>query len=302
MRERIMVEFDKAGAEWVVVAYCSGDARMIDICKRGVSPHPITGNFITGVPIEIIEREAKKEYVGMLNDPIEIERIRREKLPELFSGNYFLPRNMSIRQCGKKANHGLNYMETWSMFAMINELDASDAKKIVHDYSHVAYPGITVWWESVKRQLKIDRTLTNCFGDRRRFMEQWGNDLFKQAVAYIPQSTVAELVAMGMRLTYNDNSLATSWDLLANVYDSLTFQVVFSDWKRLAEQCVRVGLDYMNKKCSYGGRDFSINTDMKIGSSWGAMKEVKLTRDIDKLSKDLRIAWGNRSGKTAAAA
>src|SRR6185437_8965474 len=302
MRERCLIEFDKSGAEWVVVAYCSGDARMIDICERGVSPHPITGNFITGVPIELIEKEAKKDYVGMMNDPVEIERVRREKLPELFEKDYVLPRNMSIRQCGKKANHGLNYMESWSMFAMINELDAADAKTIVHGYSHVAYPGILVWWESVKRQLKIDRTLTNCFGDKRRFMEQWGNDLFKQAVAYIPQSTVAQLVATGMRLVYADRTISNDWDLLANVYDSLTFQVTFTDWKVLARQCIKVGLDYMNQRCSYGGRDFFIGTDLKIGRSWGAMTEVKLTKDVGKLAKDLRIAWGKHRGETAAAA
>lgn len=303
MKQRLLIEFDKAGAEWVVVAYLSGDGRMIDICERGVSPHPITGNLITGAPIELILRD--EELTGKLNDPVEIERVRRHSLPELYDESvvFFLPRSMSIRQCGKKANHGLNYMEGKGTFALTNEIDESDAAKIIHYYTRVAYPSIPLWWESIKRQLKEDRTLVNCFDRRRTFYDQWGNDLFKQAVAFIPQSTVADMVLKGMRQSYEDPKINCNWDLGTNVYDSLLFQVLFNDrdWKTLASQCIKVGLDYMNAKCEYGGREFSIGTEMKIGLSWGKMVEVKLSQDVNRVANDLRKAWGKVCGKKQAA-
>lgn len=302
MKHRVLIELDKSGAEWVVVAYCSGDARMIDICERGVSPHPITGNLITGAPVELIMKENK--LLEHLTDPIEIERLRRAELPELFDTGkvFFLPRTMSIRQCGKKSNHGLNYIEGPNRFALENEIDASEAKKVIHYYTRIAYPNIPIWWEAVKRQLRENRTLENCFGRRRRFLDQWGHELFKQGVAFIPQSTVADMVIDGMTKSYNDSELSKTWDLEANVYDSLLFQVEFEDWKRLAAQCVKVGLEYMNAECSYSGRSFRIGTEMKIGPSWGRMAEVKLHRDIDKLARELRTLWGELNrGKAVAA-
>ena len=301
MRDRIFVEFDKAGAEWVVVAYLAGDARMIEICQSGRSPHPITGHYMTGAPIELIEKEARKEYIGMMNDPVEIERIRREKLPELFGPDvFFLPRGMSIRQCGKKSNHGLNYMEGPAQFALMNEMDESEARKIVNAYSHDVYPGVSLWWEAIKRQLRKDRTLENCFGRKRTFLDRWDNNLIKSAVSFIPQSTVSDMVVDGMIKSYNDPEISSCWSLGANVYDSLLFQVDFSDYKRLAAQCIKVGLDFMNAECEYGGRSFRIGTDLKIGRSWGKMIELKLTKDVDKVAADItKILAGNNAKKAA---
>ena len=227
----------------------------------------------------------------MMNDPIEIERIRRKHFPEFFGDDVnLLPRSMSIRQAGKKGNHGLNYMEGENRFALQNEIDASEAKEIIHYYTRVAYPGINLWWEAVKRQLKEDRTLTNCFGRRRTFTDRWGHELIKAAVAFVPQSTVSDMVVDGMIMCYRDPDIAKDWDLRANIYDSLLFQVEFNDYKRLASQCIKVGLKYMNAECEYGGRVFKIGTDLKIGRSWGQMKEIKLTNDIDKLAADIRKA------------
>ena len=111
----------------------------------------------------------------MMNDPIEIERIRRKHFPEFFGDDvYFLPRSMSIRQAGKKGNHGLNYMEGENRFALQNEIDASEAKKIIHYYTRVAYPGINLWWEAVKRQLKEDQDSNELFREKENIHRQMG--------------------------------------------------------------------------------------------------------------------------------
>src|SRR5215475_10772879 len=104
----LFLNFDKAGAEWVVVAYLSGDERMLDIVKSGRSPHVATGALISGASEQLVQLEHEK--VGEANDPYAIEEIRAS-IPELRLGSYFLPRTMSIRQAGKKSNHALNYGE-----------------------------------------------------------------------------------------------------------------------------------------------------------------------------------------------
>ena len=56
---KLFIELDKTGAEWVVVAYLSGDAQMLKVVESGESPHPMTGHLISGVPIPVIEKEDK---------------------------------------------------------------------------------------------------------------------------------------------------------------------------------------------------------------------------------------------------
>lgn len=300
MSERMLLEFDKAGAEWFIVAFMAGDERMIDVFNSGKSPHLVTGCLITGASEELVLREHK--LLGTMTDPTEIEKIRRSELPEIYEAELlFLPRIFSIRQCAKKSNHGLNYYMQKRRFSEETEMEERDCGRIIDLYTHHAYPGIPLWWESVKRDLRNNnRTLYNCFGRKRRFLEQWGDELFKQAYAHLPQSTNVDAVNRAMVLSYRDDWLMATLDLLAQTHDSITFQGLTNDWKRLAQACVKVD-DYMSPEMEYSGRKFRLQTELKIGRSWGSQKVVSLTRDIDKLAKDLRVTWENlKSGKKAA--
>lgn len=301
MPEKMLVEFDKAGAEWVVVAYASGDARMIYVVQSGKSPHVETGKLITQATEELILKEHK--VIGAKTDPVEIEELRREHVPEIFSADLlFLPRIFSIRQMSKKCNHALNYYMQAREFSQQTEMEERDCKKVVDLYTRTAYPGVPLWWESIKRDLRQNnRTIYNCFGRKRRFLEEWGNDLFKQAYAHLPQSTIVDMVNGGLVLYWDDEHLVRLWDFLAQVHDSLVFQVSVGDWKTIAKGCVKIALDYMNPECEYGGRKFRVGTDMKIGKSWGQMHPVPLSRDIDKVAADLRRTWEGLRGQKAAA-
>lgn len=300
MPERCLLNFDKAGAEWVIVAYMSGDERMLDVVRSGKSPHLVTGALITNAPEELILKEHK--IIGARTDPVEIERLRREHLPEFFETPMLIqPRIFSIRQMAKKSNHGLNYYMKARRFSEETEMEERDCKKIIDLYTKRAYPGIPLWWEAVKKELRDNnRVLFNCFGRKRRFLEQWGDDLFKQAYAHMAQSTNVDAINGGMNEAYADDWLMDFMDILAQVHDSLLFQSLTSDWKRMAEGCLRIDR-YISPEMEYSGRKFKLQTELKIGPSWGTMEEVKLTRDIDKLAKDLRETFRKlQSDKKAA--
>src|SRR5574337_420865 len=146
----VFVEADKRQAEWVVVAYASGDANMIAAIESKTDVHLHTASLMFNADPDIIRLDNK--MVGHITDADAIAQIRYEDpLLRKYANNF--PRTMSARQCGKKSNHGLNYAEGPNGFALINEMPISEAKKIVALY-HTIYPGIQQWYEAVKRQLQ----------------------------------------------------------------------------------------------------------------------------------------------------
>lgn len=302
---RMLMEFDKAGAEWVVVAYASGDPRMIDVLKTGKDPHITTGSLIVGCDEALARKDAK--VVGQNSDPITVEELRKEGCPEVFTVCRFVPRNMSIRQLGKKSNHGLNYDMGPREFSEFSELDEASCKRIIQLYKQEAYTHVPLWHASIQRALKENgRVLENCFGRKCRFLDRWDNFLFKAAYAFIPQSTVVDIVNGGMVLFYNSGErYLRDFQLLAQVHDSLLFNSPeFSrDFKDVAAGAIKIAFDYMTPECEYGGRKFKIGTDLKVGLNWSSthMKTVTLTKDVDKLAKDLRVTWDQLNDEKKAA-
>ena len=281
-----MMEFDKRQAEWVVVAYASGDAGMISAIERGVDVHAHTASLMYGVPIELVKYE--NSLIGHTSDAELIASIRAEDarlVGELGGKFYQLPRTMSLRQCGKKSNHGLNYDERFRNFALINEIEEREAKKIIEMY-HSIYPGVRLWYQHIQRQLSKDRTLTNCFGRKVKFLDQFNDDLFKSAYSMIPQSTVVDAVNMAMVKIYNDEYLTKTLniDILAQVHDSILIQVPIkhltdkSTFDTIIERINR----YTSPTMSYNGRDFVIATDAKCGMNWGeARKDTNPSGMVD---------------------
>ena len=275
---KLLLEFDLSGAEWVVVAYASGDTNMIGVVESGKSPHVVTGSLISGIPEDLVEQENK--LVGSKTDPDLIEELR-EELPDLYMfPKAFLPRTMSIRQAGKKSNHGLNYGMKYRKFALLNEIPEKDALVMCDAYADVAYPGIKDYWSNTRESLKKDRTLVNCFGRKVKLRGEWGNDLFMEAYSYVPQSTVVDSVNGAMcQIFENEEPLFVPMELGAQVHDSLMLQypvpVDSRGWDDLASFCLRVR-EYMRPELEYGGRKFRLNSDLKVGVSWGSMKEMKM--------------------------
>ena len=286
-----LVEFDKAGAEWAVVAYASGDARMIEVMQGTESPHVITGKLISGAPADLIKRE--DEFLQHMTDPDELMRGRAKHVPELLDGEYFLPRSMTIRQAGKKSNHGLNYRMKYRRFALETGLAEADARTIVESYLTQAYPNIPVWWSLIERQLEKGRALTNCFGRKRVFYGQWGVELFEQATAFIPQSTIADVVHRAT-IAYWDarNEVCLNKiELLAQSGDSLLMQWTAPErLMHLVLAAQEIALDFLNPLMEYGGREFRIRTDVTIGQSWGHMIPWKVTESLEETQTSLNEA------------
>jgi DNA polymerase I-like protein with 3'-5' exonuclease and polymerase domains len=233
------------------------------------------------VPVDIIKKEHK--LIGHTSDGDGINDLRfsdLELVAAMRDSGKRWPRTMSLRQCGKKSNHGLNYDETAYGFALINEIEIGEAKPIVDMY-HDIYPGIRIWYESVKRQLQKDRILTNCFGRSVRFLDAWGDKMFKSAYSMLPQSTVVDSLNQGMERIYEDDELCGSknlnGDVLAQVHDSVLMQFPIRKLldRDVFERVIHKISDFTSPDIHYNNRTFKIATDYKFGLNWGEHNKDK---------------------------
>lgn len=296
----IFVELDKSGAEWVVFAYFSGDQRMIDVVERGISPHPVTGSLISGAPEELIKEEDKK--LGHETDATVLRDMRRQLFPELVQRGFFLPANMTIRQMGKRSNHGLNYDLGYKSFAILYGLTEGDARRVHAGYRR-AYPGVERAHKKIVMDLKEnDRILINAFGRKYHFLGRWGDELWKRAYSFHPQSTVGDLVNRGMKLLYWDDNVP-DLELMQQIHDSLLSQMWIvpnrEGFVNAAKQ-ILIWREHFNPTMEYSGRSFQIASEIKAGINWGqyskdpefginegGMKEVVLHDDPEILGERL---------------
>jgi len=288
-------ELDKRQSEWVITAYVSNDRNMIDIVESGVDPHAATANAITGLPEELIIREAKE--LGFLTDEDMLFENRKKLLPEIFDAT-FLPRSMVCRQAGKKSNHALNYKEGYKRFALENELPETESRIIVNRYRD-RYCNLPIWWDEVINKLSKDRVLVNCFGRPYRFLDEWGYKLWESGIAFIPQSTNADILIDGMVDTYNDReSFMLPIDMLAQIHDSILNQYPIGDWNNMAKAILRYR-EHLTPTLTYDNRIFTVKTDLKIGLNWGVggkdnkqgMLEIEIIDNVKQMAELLEASY-----------
>lgn len=235
----IYYSFDMSQIENRIVAYVGRVLQMIDAFERGIDLHRLTASLIFGKPIEEISDEPGSASLG--------------------GGKY------SERFWGKKANHGLNYDFGYKAFAFLYEIPETQGKWIVDKY-HSVYPGVRQNYHAmIRSQLRKDRTITNCRGRKRLFLDKLEDKTFKEAYAQIPQSSSADKVnEEGVEYIYYNDKFSPC-ELLTQVHDSVGFQVPLSlPW----EEHARMLIDIKNSLESpfvWNDRSFVVPADLTIG-------------------------------------
>lgn len=237
----IAYNVDLSQAENRVVAYLGPDIAMIEAFEGGVDIHSNTAGLIFNI------------------DPAEIKRMDDEgEKCDLAGGRY------THRFWGKKANHGLNYGLGYKSFALHLEVLEKEARFLWEQY-HRAYPGVRKFHLMVQEQLKKNRTVENLYGRKYRFVDRWGDSLFKDAYAFIPQSTVADKINReGINFLYYDQETFAPVELLMQVHDSIVFQIPINiGFERHAEILLKLK-ESLESPIHYNGRSFSIPMDIGI--------------------------------------
>jgi len=216
--------------------------------------------------------------------------------PTVQSGFFLVRINGKISVTGN-SNHGFNYDLSPIGFSDANQMALEDSKRCYAGY-HRSYAGIKLWYKRTVEELQSkNRTLETFFGRRRWFADRMDDTLFKAAYAYRPQSTVADLVNIGLIAIYKDQKDYMKYvDILGQVHDSVLIQYPIDKIDEFAKAAVMIK-KYLEPTITYGGRSHVIATDMKIGPDWGkakidketgiwtgGMREIKLTDNPEEIA------------------
>jgi len=212
------------------------------------------------------------------------------------SGLFLMRSHDKISVTGN-SNHSFNYGLSANGFAIQYNLELRYAKQCYQLY-HNAYPGLTLWHQHIRNKLSKDRTLENLFGRKRRFLNRWNEDLFKAAYSYIPQSTVGQLLNIGIVETYYQQDregleFLKKWDLLNQVHDSMVFQYPANDPVGFAKTIKQIQ-ENLNVKMYANGREFIIKTDGKIGLNCKKLYTLDIAEPTEEVQKQIENLIANQ--------
>jgi len=124
------------------------------------------------------------------------------------------------------------------------------------------YPKVDWWHKEIEKKIRMDRTLTNPFGRRRVFYDRMGGDLFRDATAFIPQSSVADAIH---RATRNIHArLPHPARIVLQLHDALTVQAP----KNILEKCKNIMVEELERPFKIDDVEIVIPTDPEIGDNW----------------------------------
>ena len=213
-------DLDRADAQ--VVAWDSGCERMKTILKENLDIHLFNAGqmYKRDVPLD------------RLRDPEQVKVLKRELKRE--------------RQAAKAGGHATNYLVHEKTLAETLGISRTEAETFIKKY-FVLYPEVKLWHDRIYSSLIKTQTIKNAFGFRRVFFGRINQDLLKEAVSWIPQSTVAlvinkawkalaelaETLPQSMHFKDEWNGSLLDIEVLLQVHDELIYELKSSKLKEL---------------------------------------------------------------------
>ena len=168
--------------------------------------------------------QADAQVVAWEADDDELKSIFRDPTADLHSENaktIFGTLTKRNRQLAKAGVHATNYGAKARTLAATLGITVYEAERFQRTW-FAAHPGIKAWHSEIDMQLAQSRTVSNRFGNRRYYFDRVEH-LLPQALAWIPQSTVA--LVINRALVNVDKNMRGKVEPLMQVHDSLVMQV-----------------------------------------------------------------------------
>jgi len=228
---KYLVEADYSQAEARVVAYIAQDKMLMDVFDEGGDVHTRNACMVFGKSrLEITKKE---------------------------------------RNLAKSLVHAANYGIGARTFGAMIGKTTSEAQDLLNQY-FAMYPRIKIWHRDVEYELGKTRMLSNPFGRKRAFMNRWSKDLIREAMAFVPQSTVGDLLNKALVQVYNH--LPDEWNILLQVHDSIVLQVPQTV---VPQQLWKFLYTYMTVPIKIDNNVLKIPITIKCGKDWGTLKEIE---------------------------
>jgi uracil-DNA glycosylase family 4 len=228
---------DLKGAENRIVAYVGNVPAMIKAFESGMDVHSLTASLLYNIPYEDVSKI--KGSAGIQGS------------------------DKSQRDMGKMTNHSGNYGVSYRTLATRTDTPESVTKILLDRYFSI-YPEIKLVFQAhVIERLNADRTLTNCFGRKRLFLDRL-ESCFEPAYAFIPQSTVADIInRWGLSYIYNTPELEHVY-IFDQVHDSIGFEIPLDlgwEYHARANQLIDASL---SQTLQWKTREFYIPAETKM--------------------------------------
>lgn len=190
-------DMDLDRADMQVVVWESGETSLKEALHKGVDMHILNAIILAG--------HEPPDLDWLCDGHAEYPHIKSKYKKE--------------RQLAKAFIHGSNYgggARTMAIAAGVTVAQAERFQKIYFG----AYPGIKKWHERTEHQLRTKHYVQNAFGYRRYYFDRV-DGLLPEALAWIPQSTVANVID---RAWVNIHDNLPEVQVLLQVHDSLCGQ------------------------------------------------------------------------------
>ncbi len=253
----VLVQVDSSQAEARIVALLANDFDLLESFGK-IDIHKMTASWCFDKPMEEITEDER--FVGKTG--------RHASNYGMGKRRYSLDVTSGARRFNIKDNKTNQPL-------VLSEASANRILTIIHGKS----PKVRgVFHEDIRKALKDNkRVLINPFGRRRIFLDRWGEDLYREGYAQIPQSTVGDNTILAlMRAEKKFIALNLDVQFLCEAHDSGLVQcwekdkwIVAAILKEEFEQPINF------EQCTLSRGSLVIPADIETGTNYKHLKKVK---------------------------
>lgn len=172
-------------------------------------------------------------------------------------------RHFSRRDLSKRVQHGTNYGASEYVLSQILQISRADAKDAQDRYLK-AFPGIKNWQDRIKLELRRYGWLATPLGRRRQFFDRvWESTTQREAISFVPQGTVGDILNVGLYRVWRDLDGRVLW-LLNQGHDSILYQFDPAHEKSVVEAVE----ERLKVRFEIEGREVCIGVDTGTGENW----------------------------------
>ncbi len=170
-------------------------------------------------------------------------------------------REFSYRDLSKRGGHGTNYYGQPPTMAKHLHVET----QLLIDFQAAyfqEFPEIREWHLETKERLQLDGYLITPWGRKRWFHGRRDDDAtLREAIAYVPQSAIADYMNSGMREVWRR---IPEVQLLLQVHDAIVFQ-----YPEGRDDLVDKVVETLRIPLTYNGKTLIIPSEPKVGWNWG---------------------------------
>lgn len=260
--KHVIVEADCSQIEGRIVFVRTKDPELIRLgrARIGFDQHAFTASMVFKKPVEQVGKGTQERQVAK-----------------------------SISHAAQRAMQGKTMADWMMKNNMVHEdmtpYDADECDVLLDSY-YKAFPGILLWQQRIRREVRAKKRLVNRWGRIWDVQyEELNDDLYRKAYNFLPQSECADLTNQCFAALYKWlKAEQMSSRILMQEHDSL----VNSCSPAEAYDVACFMRDHLEVELDYDGVSLSVPVEFKVGKNWGDCVEIGALPDRAAFEKIVR--------------